>query len=91
MTYRTGRQSPINIWETTDDGDVQVAMATTPHKAQQLVEAANLGETLDEQVKRLADFIMFSIPGEPSQSDGAVDTAIRLLGAAYSLEEPHDD
>lgn len=27
MTYRTGRQSPINIWETTDDSDVQVAMA----------------------------------------------------------------
>ena len=39
-------------------------------------------ETATQQIDRLADFIMQNIPGEPSQSEGAVDTAIRLLGAA---------
>jgi len=39
-------------------------------------------ETAEEQIERLADFIMQEIPGEPSQSEGAVDTAIRLLRAA---------
>ncbi|NAE18275.1 hypothetical protein GUJ16_13440 [Enterococcus hirae] len=32
-----------------------------------------------EQIKRLADFIMGEVPGEPSQSQGAVDTAIRWM------------
>ena len=36
-------------------------------------------ETLRSQVDRLANVIMFEIPGEPSQNDGAIDTAIRLL------------
>lgn len=36
-------------------------------------------ESLESQVDRLARFIMGEIPGEPSQSQGAVDTAIRLL------------
>ena len=35
--------------------------------------------TAEQQVEKLANFIMQEIPGEPSQSEGAVDTAIRLL------------
>lgn len=31
------------------------------------------------QIDRLATYIMENIPGEPSQSQGAIDTAIRLL------------
>lgn len=31
------------------------------------------------QIELLADYIMLNIPGEPSQSEGAGDTAIRLL------------
>lgn len=34
---------------------------------------------LGEQIDRLAQFIVDEIPGEPSRSEGAVDTAIRLL------------
>lgn len=34
----------------------------------------------EDQVQRLADFIMAEIPNEPSQSEGAGDTATRLLG-----------
>ena len=33
----------------------------------------------EKQISELADFIMREIPGEPSKSEGAVDTAIRLL------------
>lgn len=36
-------------------------------------------ETLDSQIDRLAKFIMEKIEGEPSQNEGAIDTAIRLL------------
>jgi chromosome segregation ATPase len=35
--------------------------------------------SLREQVQRLADFIMMQVPGEPSKSQGAVDTAIRVI------------
>jgi len=38
-------------------------------------------EPLKSQIKRLAEFIMKSVPGEPSRSEGAVDTAIRVMKA----------
>ena len=34
------------------------------------------------QINKLAKFIMDEIPGEPSESEGAVDVAIRLLRAS---------
>ena len=37
------------------------------------------GRIEDEEIRRLAQFIMEEVPGEPSQSEGAVDTAIRLI------------
>ena len=36
-------------------------------------------EPLEFQVERLADFIITEIPGEPSRSEGAIDTAIRWM------------
>lgn len=44
-------------------------------------------EPLTDQVERLAEFIQECIPGEPSQSQGAIDTAIRLLADAYGVHE----
>ncbi len=38
-------------------------------------------ESLDSQIDRLAKFIVEHIPGEPSQSEGAVDTAIRIMSS----------
>lgn len=35
--------------------------------------------TPSEQIDRLAQFIMNEVPGEPSQSEGAVDCAIRVI------------
>ena len=46
-------------------------------------ENADLGEPLHGQIDRLAKVIIDEIPGEPSENEGAVDTAIRLLRAAY--------
>ncbi|RWB40422.1 MAG: hypothetical protein EOQ44_25085 [Mesorhizobium sp.] len=41
-------------------------------------------ETLEAQIDRLANFIMAEVPGEPSQSEGAVDTAIRWMRSALA-------
>ena len=41
-----------------------------------------MGESASQQIDRLATFIMEQIPGEPRRSEGAVDTAIRLLSEA---------
>ncbi len=43
-----------------------------------------MNESAEEQVHRLARFIMDNVPGEPSRSEGAVDTAIRLLALHYN-------
>lgn len=54
-------------------------------EVRQAAEDDMLAETSDRQtddVKRLSEVIM-EIPGEPSQSQGAIDTAIRLLRQAY--------
>jgi hypothetical protein len=40
---------------------------------------ARTTETLEAQVDRLARFIMAEVPGEPSQNEGAIDTAIRII------------
>ena len=39
--------------------------------------------SMKKQINKLANFIMKEIPGETSQSEGAVDTAIRLLRNVY--------
>jgi hypothetical protein len=41
------------------------------------------GESLESQVERLARFILDNVPGEPSEDQGAIDTAIRLLSRHY--------
>lgn len=41
---------------------------------------------LERGIDRLAAYIMESFPGEPSENQGAVDTAIRLLGKNAELE-----
>jgi len=43
-------------------------------------------EKLRSQVKRLANFIMARVPGEPSKSQGAIDTAIRIIEAGLAPE-----
>jgi hypothetical protein len=45
---------------------------------------------LESQVQRLAEFITEHVPGEPSHSEGAVDTAIRLLGQYFAIPAPLD-
>ena len=52
--------------------------------------AAQQTAALSDQIGRLADFIMREIPGEPSQSQGAVDTAIRLLKQIVVLREQNE-
>lgn len=44
-------------------------------------------EGLADQIDRLARFIVTTIPGEPSRSEGAVDTAIRLLRRMHASIE----
>jgi len=39
----------------------------------------DMTERLREQIDRLADYIMHNVEGEPSQSEGAVDCAIRII------------
>jgi len=52
------------------------------------MQEEDVTETLQSQIDRLARFIMEEVPGEPSQSEGAVDTAIRIMRTALSTEEP---
>lgn len=47
-------------------------------------------ESLEDQVGRLAAYIVTNIGGEPSQSQGAIDTAIRVLKMHYGDIDPHD-
>jgi len=39
---------------------------------------------LQSQIEQLGAFIIATIPGEPSQSQGAVDTAIRIIGEQHA-------
>lgn len=58
-----------------------------PNKATRILTAVEpKREKAGSQITRLAAFIWNEIPGEPSTSEGAVDTAIRLLRHSYGPE-----
>ena len=40
----------------------------------------------EQQIEKLANFIMAKVPGEPSQSEGAVDCAIRIIKSSQCGE-----
>jgi hypothetical protein len=42
----------------------------------------------EEQIDKLARFILRNVPGEPSESEGAVDCAIRLIGRMVDEGSP---
>ncbi len=43
-----------------------------------------------QQIEKLANFIMSEIPGEPSQSEGAIDCAIRIMREGMERgDKPH--
>ena len=44
-------------------------------------------QRLSHQIDKLALFIIENIDGEPSKSEGAIDTAIRLLKEAYTQQD----
>ena len=52
--------------------DLSVALRT-------IIEGLDDYQRLSKQVDRLASFIVEKFPGEPSRSEGAVDTAIRIM------------
>lgn len=58
-----------------------ITVAVWPGDRQDLMESDL--EQAQAQIDRLATFIMDVIDGEPSESEGAIDTAIRLLDKAY--------
>ena len=43
-------------------------------------------EPVKSQIRRLAQWIMENVPGEPSRSEGAVDTAIRIMARGLEQE-----
>ena len=47
-------------------------------------------DDLQGQIDRLASYIMAEVEGEPSQSQSAVDTAIRIIAAWKSAQEAQD-
>lgn len=46
---------------------------------------------LEGQIERLAKFIMDEVPGEPSESGSAVDTAIRWMRTAMQARPEYTD
>lgn len=70
MTYRQGRQSAINIWQTREDqDDRQVAMARTDWDAAELVRLANLGAQLELEERK----------PEPTGADYTLDISTEII------------
>lgn len=58
--------------------DLEAANEDLKQRANQHI-AIQRAEQAESQVAALAEFIMAEVPGEPSQSEGAVDCAIRIM------------
>jgi hypothetical protein len=55
------------------------ALDSIPTRTGKITKAINVAGHCEGQIDRLAKYIMDNVPGEPSQNQGAVETAIRLL------------
>ena len=77
---------PDGLWRKHADAAIAAYEAARPalfkHPVMNHLEA----ESLAEQVNRLAEWIVASVPGEPSQSQGAIDTAIRIMAQSRPTE-----
>jgi hypothetical protein len=76
LDYWKGRTEAA--WERGDEQGFDRISEFAEFRAERVALTAER-DHLDGEIKRLADFIMAEVPGEPSQSQGAVDTAIRLI------------
>ncbi len=66
-------------------GDVIEELREERDEARAEVKRLQDDETLGSQIDRLADFIMREVPGEPSENEGAIDTAIRVMRRVKTL------
>jgi len=69
---------PCAVFASPDGARRQVNIAQYARAIAKPVETVE-APTEPDQIERLAEFIAHNIPGEPSQSEGAVDCAIRIM------------
>ena len=69
---RFSRDRLIHALNTVEDMKALAIAVLTTHKGEEAMTAKS-------EIDRLAKFIMAEVPGEPSQSDGAGGTAIRII------------
>ena len=77
-------QTEIEILKSEANIDYRVAYAEAANRFSQALadDMAVMRTQLAEaqaEIERLAQFIIHDVPGEPSKSEGAVDTAIRVI------------
>lgn len=86
---------PPHEWSL-DSGHVQLCIGSEDVVITELVKrsrefgAPPEDNYLRSQIEKLADWITENMPGEPSRSEGAVDTAIRLLSRKQELTSKDD-
>jgi len=80
-----------NLRHWADDAGLDFDKASLRGEANYLAE---LEESPEEKIDRLASFIMEEVPGEPSREEGVVETAIRLIRDGQELAawwKPHGE
>lgn len=78
---RPATEQELQLWQGLMGlvNEVESLRKASDERAGWLYNEKKRSELLEAQINRLAEFIMTEVPGEPSQSEGACDTAIRLL------------
>jgi len=77
---------PKRCWKATANLEMAAILIKSLQEEQMKKKQVVPKEKLRSQVKRLANFIMARVPGEPSKSQGAIDTAIRIIEAGLAPE-----
>lgn len=69
---------------------IEAKSGTISLDGQHVYDETGMDSPAKQQIGRLAEFIMDEIEGEPSQPEGAVDTAIRLLRSSHQASTEKD-
>ena len=69
-----------------NDAEYREAIAKVQDRVTVMVAREREMEVAQEQIDKLAVFILTEVEGEPSENEGAVDTAIRLIRESIVLQ-----
>ncbi len=83
VSFVSAENDNAEAWKAVKEFHMEGCLRVPAPMAEQHLTGITPPDEVVAQIDRLAQFILNEVPGEPSENEGAVDTAIRLMREFY--------